>query len=246
MKYSISLLTAALPLALALTVSPLLHGQSVAAYTFDKGRSNSVDSDRNSTASMFHVNTVANIFDSAVSGSTRTAFVYSDFTPNTEAAVVSSSKYFSFTVVPEAGFSLNLKELQFDTNYNGYVEDAAVYAYYVVRSSVDNYSTNLASFTEGFQSVPQASNAEDWTFTKRIIDLSDSSFQNIARPIEFRLYLYDNSTSHERVVRVDNVILKGSTTKVGIPEPAASGALFALFALSGVLLIKRRSKAELQ
>jgi len=198
-----TLLKAGLPLAVALTAPTLTHGQTtVAEYTFDTNFQSTIaqstDLDPNSTATDFDVHYVATAFDSGMSVTSHTAFAYSDDTANTLAGAIAGNHYFSFTVTPHSG-QLNLNKLSFDTVYNGPAAAAAVNVHYVVQSSADGFGSNIADFTESYQTT--------WNWTSRTVDLSGASFQNIGSEVEFRIYIYDNSNTNERIVRLDNLAL---------------------------------------
>ena len=132
---------------------------------------------------------------------------------------VSSGAFVSFTVTP--GAETDLTDLQFDAMRGG----GATPRGYVVRSSADNFATNLAA-ADLLTARP--------VYTHVTVPLSGAQFQDLTAPIEFRLYAYAPAGGNS--VDFDNITLNGTV----VPEPAALGAL----GLGGLgLLAGRRRRA---
>ncbi len=155
-----------------------------------------------------------------------------DLTNGTETTAVTYGDYFSLTITPTVGTTVNLATLTFDTAF--YVSTnlpATVTATYFIRSSRDGYANNVGgTFTENHQLAATT----PVVFTPRTVDLSAAEFQNLTAPVTFRIYLYDSSNSATRYISIDNVTLNGTL----VPEPSTSGIL----ALAAVLPLVRRRR----
>jgi fibronectin-binding autotransporter adhesin len=112
---------------------------------------------------------------------------------------VSNQADFKFTLTADVGFFLNLTSLNFDVMRGG----ASTARGYVVRSSVDNFATNLG--TADVLTVRP-------TFTPVAIDLTGSVFQNLSS-ITFKIYSYTPNAGSS--VDYDNIIVNG--TAITIP-----------------------------
>lgn len=195
----------------------------VASYPFT-GSLNSTDTELNSTASAFGWAYSSN---AGLSGAGN-VFVRSDVTPGDQALALSGNSYFTFTLTPGAGITLDLTTLTFDTLYNnaGTSVANAVAATYFLRYSGDSFGANIgASFTENYQDTSAG------TATARSVDLS--ALNDITTATEFRIYIYDGSSNLNRTVRLDNVVLNATV----IPEPSA-----ALLGSLGLLALLRRRR----
>jgi hypothetical protein len=134
-------------------------------------------------------------------------------TTNNLSGSFNANAYGTFTVTAQAGYILNLNTLSFDVQNAGAAPTPD--GQWVVRSSVDNFTTNLADFTA------------TTSFVNKQVDVSTIVFEGL-QDITFRIYLYDanNTNSGTKSLRTDNVILTGDI--VAIPEPSTSAALFGL------------------
>jgi hypothetical protein len=210
------------------------HGAVIALYSFASGSAASTDSDSGSTAGNFTIG--AGLTNAGLSTTSNNAFARSDTTAASEAAAADTpsagtgTSYFGFTVTP--GTTLSLTSLTFKSAYNAATAGgAAATASYFVRSSRDNFTTDISStFNETYQDVTGANG----TFTTRTVDLSAASFQNLSSAVEFRIYIYDNSTNVNQTPRLDDVTLNG------VPEPSSVG----LAALGGLGLLARRRRRK--
>jgi PEP-CTERM motif len=147
-------------------------------------------------------------------------------TSTSQALALSNNDYFFFRVTPNPGFSFNLQDLTLDTSSTNTDENI------FIRSSVDNYQTDLASFlrtTTNFQNT--------------VVDLSGAAFDNITSTMEFRFYVYDNSDSDSQGARFDNVTLNGTNAAVSaVPEPSTS--LLMLVGLGSLAAARRRKNTR--
>lgn len=114
---------------------------------------------------------------------TSTPYLRTTFTAvgGTPALAITNNAYFNFTVTANAGYVLNLTSLNFDAMRGG----AGTPRGYVVRSSVDGFSANLAQSDIGTARP---------TFTNVNVDLSAAAFQNLPT-ITFRIYSYSSATT---------------------------------------------------
>jgi hypothetical protein len=218
----------------------MAKGVVIASYPFAGASTASTDTEPNSTAGTFTLGP-ASVGSSPAWGFTATnpggsfgsAFARSHTVPNTEAAAVTNGSYFSFTVTPSGGYELDLTSLTFSTAYgtDGTTLTGSTTATFFVRTSLDGFAANVgSSFVQNSENA-----ASPLTFNSRSVDLTGPLFQNIAAIAEVRIYVFDGSTSQNRVPRVTNVVLNGEVPL--IPEPSALAALSML----GGLLLRRRA-----
>jgi fibronectin-binding autotransporter adhesin len=114
-----------------------------------------------------------------------------------DAAVLNQAD-FKFTLTADPGFLLNLTGLNFDVMRGG----ASTPRGYVVRSSVDNFATDLGT-ADVLTARP--------TFTAVAIDLSGSVFQSLST-ITFKIYSYTTGTGAS--LDYDNVTVNGTTMTI--------------------------------
>lgn len=221
-----------LSLLLALTVGLTTAAQAdlVANYSFDGSSRASFDTDLTSVASAFTDGPgwVA-LIDAARGNPTPSISVDSNQTDSSQGGAITANDYYTFTITPNVGVTLNLMTLSFDfANYtnNGAFPTENIF----VRSSLDNFSTNLAGAT----TVTVASAG---TFTNASISLTAPGFQTVTTPIEFRLYIYDGSSNVDKGALLDNVILQS------IPEPSVYMLLGVGLLLCGQRFLGRRKSA---
>jgi len=134
------------------------------------------------------------------------------------ANAVTNGVFFSFTVTPNA--SMSLTDLQFDAARGG----SGTPRGYDVRSSVDNYATDLS--TADLATIRP-------TYTHVSIDLTGAAYQNLTTATTFRFYVYAPATGNS--VDFDNIVLNGTAT----PEPAS----LSLLGLGGLALLRRSRRA---
>jgi hypothetical protein len=133
------------------------------------------------------------------------AFQVSGATLGNWAVTLDPTKYYSFTVTPDTGYTLNLTQLDFFISRNANGPDA-----WQVRSSVDGFSSALGSGTGIYQGSPGAG---PWTETTSLFSLQNAS------AVEFRIYGYEATGTGGGNLRVDDVILTGETLPI-MPEPS--------------------------
>jgi hypothetical protein len=169
---------------------------------------------------------------------------------NSLATALAGTSYYSFTVQANAGYELDLISLIFDANKDPVTGPGANPPVTIdLRSDAggDNFATSLGSFGPTGNS---GNFAVDLTAS-----LLAAAFQNVTSTIEFRLYMYDGSTSTSSTIggHIDNVELNGDVflTNPGgggngngdpgvVPEPASIVVWSLLAAIGGVVAWRKR------
>ncbi len=214
---------------LAVSLTTAAKANIVANYSFSGSSRASFDSDLNSAASAFTdgPDWVASI-DPVRGNPTPSISVDSAQTDgSTQSGAITANDYYTFTITPNPGVTLNLTTLSFDfANYtnSGVFPTENIFA----RSSFDNFSANLAAATT-------VSAASAGTFTNVNISLTAAGFQNVTAPIEFRLYIFDSTTNVDKGALVDNVILQS------VPEPSVYMLLGVGILLCGQRFLRRKA-----
>jgi hypothetical protein len=143
------------------------------------------------------------------------------------ATAVSANSYIQFTLSPDSGFVLNLTSFSFSGAYGPPAGGG-----FVVRSSRDGYSADLASGQITTQ-YPTLSSYQ--------ADLTNPSFQDVSEAITFRTYIFSNPGGGNPAIVLDDLRVNGTLTVV--PEPAAV-SMFAAAGIVGFALfraVKRRT-----
>lgn len=132
----------------------------------------------------------------------------------TDADALAGADYYSFTLTPGSGYNANLTSLTFLADATQGGGTISYTANFFVRSSLDAYSSNLGTFSDGPSSSANAS------FNLHTVDLTAPAFQNLDAAVTFRIYLYHTGTdalSTNAITRSDTYTLNG--TMVAVPEP---------------------------
>ena len=217
------ILTTILPI-LAFSVSA--HAEIIAQYAFP------------ASGSLIPTSVHTNINASGINftGSSATQFAISDDilavnaggTAASASTAFTANSYFQFTVTPQATFEMDLSSLSFDASYG-----PSAGAGYAIRSSLDNYLTELQS--------GQVTRQYD-SFDTYSLDLSAASFQNITEDATFRIYIFLNPGGGNPALAIDNVRLDGIVaTASAIPEPASAAVLVGFFAIGFATSRRRRT-----
>ena len=195
------------------------------SFTFDGSVRSSFDTDPNSTPSDLADGAGwTSAIDSGRGNAAPSISVSADQTGTSQTNSIAGNDYYSFTITPAGGFSMSFTSLSFD--YSNYTNAGPFVAEnFFVRSSVDGFAANLAPAVS-----VDAANAGAFQHTD--ISLSGASFQALPGAVEFRIYIYDGSTSADKGALLDNIVLNGVTA---IPEPAT----YMLFGL-GLLACAQR------
>lgn len=146
-----------------------------------------------------------------------------------EAVSATSNDYVTFTIAADEGYRLNLSALSFSYTVNTSTETpAGEMGTFAVRSDVDAYAANIASFDK----AAVAGQNNGWVSTGSI-SLSSGVYQG-KEAITFRIFLNDNIATNKYSMRIDNILLTGDVVEATvIPEPS----LAAMLAGAGVLLL---------
>jgi hypothetical protein len=124
------------------------------------------------------------------------------------------NKYFRFNVAAASGTQMNITGFQFDSRRLAGLVGSAAPRQWALRSSLDNFSTNLLS---GVLSATGNLPNSGWeTITQGL------ALNNVTGTVFFRLYGFDAANA-AGTWQVDNVILSGVTTAV--PTPAIAPAM---------------------
>ncbi len=143
-------------------------------------------------------------------GATSGNNLYSSLTGN-----LSATEYYEVTLTPSTGFTFTLSGITFKTRRSG-----TGVRTYAVRSSEDNYATNLpASISPANTNLSvQSGNVCFWNYDSIIseqngnkITLSGSSFTNISSSVKFRFYAW-NSEATSGTFSIDTVNFTGSSS----------------------------------
>jgi len=125
-------------------------------------------------------------------------------------ATINTSNYFSVTVTPASGYSLSLSALTFTVQ-----RSSTGPAKYSVRSSVDNYASDITGAITGNANLTGTS-----IFTNTNTSAAQagtgftlgSSYSNLTGPITFRIYAFNASSTG--TFSVDNVKFTGTTAQL--------------------------------
>lgn len=122
---------------------------------------------------------------------------------NTVAEAVANDSYWFFSIAPDAGKTISLTSLTFNVARGG----ASTPRGYAVRSSVDEFATNLATADVATQRT---------TFTPVTVDLSGASFQNLSSAVTFNIYVYAPVSGNS--LDFDDITINGSVSDGGTVE----------------------------
>eukprot|EP01012_Entosiphon_sulcatum_P042059 TRINITY_DN55997_c0_g1_i1.p1 TRINITY_DN55997_c0_g1~~TRINITY_DN55997_c0_g1_i1.p1 ORF type:complete len:290 (+),score=20.69 TRINITY_DN55997_c0_g1_i1:309-1178(+) len=161
---------------------------------------------------------------------------------NTFSGALDTTDYYQFTITPAANFSYSLTTLVFDAG-----RSSTGPRQFLVRSSADNYSSNLAaSVTNANVSVVATNvfqiidNTNTTAYAGNTITMTGlSSYTSVTGPLTFRIYAY-NSEATTGSFRIDNLAINGSVS--AIPEPSTYAAIFGTLALVGTVWHRRRQR----
>jgi hypothetical protein len=121
-------------------------------------------------------------------------------TTNSIAEAIAANDYFSFTLAPTIGYYLNLSGLSAKVRSQAGTNNSVTYT---MRSSLDGFGSDLAAFTT-------LGNSTNWDTLTNV--LSVAAFTNLTASVEFRLYVHGDTQSAADFLRVDDVVLIGTTT----------------------------------
>ena len=136
----------------------------------------------------------------------------------------SNNDYYTFTITANTGYQIDFSNFTFNGQRGGFGPTSLV-----LRSSVDNYATNIGSV------ITTSSSGTNYT-----IDLSGTDFQNVT-DITFRLYGYNAGAVGQ--YSVNNYQINGTVEPVvAVPEPQS----LSLVGVGSVLMFGflRRTRKE--
>jgi hypothetical protein len=155
-------------------------------------------------------------YDSSyVFSSAQSFLVRGNLTTNNEADAVANGNYMGVTVGPVLGRAMTLTNLQFQAVYgNPFGLSSAQQANIVVRSSLDNFTADLANFVLSADNNYLPSSTNEFSNCSLALD---SQFANLPGAVEFRLYFYDDTDDgiigvYPIGVRLDNLFISGGTS----------------------------------
>lgn len=225
---------------LSVIVPATVRADVLANYLFTGGAKTSGDGHVQTSAGDFGFGAAGTNW--AFSSAQNNVFGRGNTSAASEALAVSSGSYFTFTLTLGslgAGNALNLTSLTFDSIANAGVSvTGTANASFFVRSSLDGFTANIGNtFSQVY-----VNNTTPIGPVSRTVDLS--AYQGVVvSSIEFRIYVFDDTTEFNRTPRVDTVVLNGSVEPMMlIPEPAASGLVAAGSLLGFALSRRRRAK----
>jgi hypothetical protein len=137
--------------------------------------------------------------------------------PGDQKTALSHGQYFSFEITPKPGFKLKLSSLDFQVLLDAKGRyDFPPEATWFVKTSVGGFDKKSPSF--GIRSSPVSQSDRDFEPIEPAFDLSELPV--LTRPVEIRIYLYDNQHSSGIFHRIDEVILKGYSRRFAGAIPA--------------------------
>jgi PKD repeat protein len=146
-------------------------------------------------------------FDNYDNGALDSNTNYADLT-----GTINTSKYFTFSITPETSQAMTLSSLTFKVSRNN--EGIRTF---VVRSSIDNYTSNLNATVLNIDSAKLSiqtgnifyiknDNSDTLTGAKIVLG---SAFANLDNTVTFRIYAY-NSESSNGTFQIDDINLTGT------------------------------------
>ncbi len=143
--------------------------------------------------------------------------------------------WLGFTLAATSGNTLKLAELSFYYAYTNTSGTATGAATFEVRSSADNYTSAIGSFSQAVV------NSTTPAWQQASVGLTALQYQNLDT-ITFRIYLDDGANSSGNTqLRLDTVALTGVSDASVVPEPSSAAALAGLAGLGLVALRRRRA-----
>lgn len=205
--------------AIAFCVAPTrLRADVLANYGFTGTSRSSTDGDLNSTATTFtagagfqNIGLDSPTIDAAHGNPAPSLAIDASFTDGSTAGQsVTANDYFTFTISAASSATFSLTTLGFD--YTNYATLSYPAENFVVRSSADGFSSNLGN-------IATVTSTASGAWARSSVNLAGiSSLQNVAGSIEFRIYIYDSSSTAGTGALLDNITLDGLTA---VPEPSS-------------------------
>lgn len=131
-------------------------------------------------------------------------YVRGSVTHSNLADALGADDYVSFTVGPQVGYAAHFTAVSARVKWQAATNLSATV---VVRSSQDGFSNTLATLTV-------AGNGSSNTFFLLTNSLGGPAFTTVVEPVEFRLYVFDQSDNTGDIDRLDDVMFFGSVTNL--------------------------------
>lgn len=228
-----------------LFISPTLHAETLASWDFSANLDPTnppvvgVSANPVSFGSFSGVIATANYGRSTASGGSLFSRIAAATTNQqiiqfTEGGAITSGTYFTFTLNPDEGYTLDITSFSssiFTQTLSSANPQTAYTVNFFLRSSVDNYASNLAT---GSKFSPAVAANVGQTTTPVAFDAS-LNLTNLDSSVTFRIYAYvaTDTPTEFQTLRLDNVTFNGTVSV--IPEPSAA-ALMVVAGLGGVVL----------
>jgi lysophospholipase L1-like esterase len=156
------------------------------------------------------------------------------------AGAITGNQYVTVTITPNAGFQLNLTNLTLDLGYSlaaaSVPDGVGVELGISVFSNVDGFTAPNVLATRTFTAADTTSQPGAILYQNVNIDLTGTAYQGLSGPLEFRIYLYDSTSSPTQPIhRVDNFTLNGAV--VVPPDTAPSLKNISVDATSNIHLL---------
>ncbi|TVT43682.1 T9SS type A sorting domain-containing protein [Hymenobacter setariae] len=139
---------------------------------------------------------------------------------DTFTGAVDAGKYYTVALTPQAGFVLSISNITFTLQ-----RTSTGVRQYAVRSSADNYTTNLpASISSAnttlsvvASNVFQVTDAATTAQTGSTITLGGTGYTNVSSPITFRFYGFNAEAASSGSFSIDDVKISGVATATNAP-----------------------------
>ncbi|MGN6643643.1 MAG: Calx-beta domain-containing protein, partial [Verrucomicrobiota bacterium] len=125
-------------------------------------------------------------------------YINSAVTTSNQTGAIANDDYFAFTLTPTIGHSLTLTNLELSAVYS-VTASSGVKASLFVRSSLDNYASDVASNSFSFVNP----------YTVMSIPLG-AAFTQVPSNITFRVYAFDDTDTAGDGLRIDDIFVRGS------------------------------------
>ena len=149
---------------------------------------------------------------------------------------IAADDYLSFTILAHGSMDLTSLELNAGYSRTGGFSGKTLTANLL--TSVNGFTTGALVDSSAISSDPLGGP----TYAAWSIDLSGPSYQDLTGPIEFRLYLYDDTSDSNTIHRLDDIVLNGSIIPAA-PEPSSLALLVVGAAMLKTIRKKRLNAA---
>lgn len=169
----------------------------------------------------------------------------SSFVPNSttdETPSVTAGTYYALTLTPATGFALSFNTVgggntfAFDFRVRNTTAGSTATPFtenLVLRSSLDNYATDIGTTVTGTQGTANGNTG----FIARSFSLTTLGTLPVGTAITFRMYPFDNQNSAQDDFTVDNLAVNGTA----VPESSSVVALLG-GGIAGLTLPRRRRR----